>query len=125
MDKREKFIIDCVNALQEVNNAHGYSVISQETLAKIVLTYAQHYNSPALPGKRSRSQPSEEFEMSDKIINLFDRAREVKKDDKEQTEEEMDFAAIMKKNQENAERMKKDRRKANKGVTRSYRLKKD
>ena len=42
---------------------------------------------------------------------------------KPEEEEELSFEEIIKKNEENAERIKKDRMKANKGVTRSYRLK--
>jgi hypothetical protein len=37
--------------------------------------------------------------------------------------EELSFEEVVKRNKENAERMKKDREKANKGVIRSYRLK--
>jgi hypothetical protein len=37
--------------------------------------------------------------------------------------EELSFEEVVKRNKENAERMKKEREKANKGVIRSYRLK--
>jgi hypothetical protein len=124
MDKREKFIIDCVNALQEVTHAHGFGAISQDTLCKIVEFYARHYNSPAIPGKRFRSQPPGDFDMSDNILNLFGRPKAVKQESNGQNNEEMDFSEIIKKNQENTERMEKDRAKANKGITRSHRLNK-
>jgi hypothetical protein len=57
-----------------------------------------------------------------KVINLFDREVEEKKEETE--EETMSFEEIMRKNAENKERMRKERAKANKGVVRSYRLKK-
>ena len=57
-----------------------------------------------------------------KVVNLFDRKVEEKKEETE--EETMSFEEIMRRNAENKERMRKERAKANKGVIRSYRLKK-
>lgn len=60
------------------------------------------------------------------IINIFDAKRKLEKESKEkkENEENMSFDEIIKKNEENRKRMKKDRERANKSVTRSYRLKK-
>lgn len=60
------------------------------------------------------------------IINIFDAKRKLEKESKEkkENEESMSFDEIIKKNEENRKRMVRDREKANKSVTRSYRLKK-
>lgn len=60
------------------------------------------------------------------IINIFDAKRKLEKESKEKkdNEENMSFDEIIKKNEENRKRMAKDRERANKSVTRSYRLKK-
>jgi hypothetical protein len=58
----------------------------------------------------------------DNVINLF--GNRSKKEEEPKTEEEMSFEEIMKKNEENKKRLEKERAKANKSVTRSYRLKK-
>jgi hypothetical protein len=56
------------------------------------------------------------------VINMFDKKTKVKK---ESEEIETFFEEIMRKNAENKERIKKERSKHNKGVTKSHRLKKD
>lgn len=55
------------------------------------------------------------------IIELKKKREEKKEDVK--PAEELSFEQVVKRNKENAERMKKEREKANKGVIRSYRLK--
>lgn len=52
----------------------------------------------------------------------FKKKKEEKKEDIKPAEE-LSFEEVVKRNKENAERMKKEREKANKGVIRSYRLK--
>ena len=59
-------------------------------------------------------------ETKENVVSLFDANRPKKEEKKD---EELSFVEIMKRNAENHERMKKDRNKANKGVIRSYRLK--
>ena len=61
-----------------------------------------------------------ETQENHKVISMFDRKPESKGDDSE----ELTFEEIVKRNMENKERMRRDRAKANKGVIRSYRLKK-
>lgn len=69
-------------------------------------------------------------DSSDNVVSLFNRkpSDKVTKKDKESSdeiEESSDlFSDIIKKNFETRERMRKERNKANKGVIRSYRLKK-
>jgi len=58
----------------------------------------------------------------DNVTSLFGRKPKKKKEEKK--EEEMSFAEIVKKNAETKERERLERIKANKGVIRSYRLKK-
>jgi hypothetical protein len=58
--------------------------------------------------------------MSDKVVNIFDRPRKKK----ERAEDKTSFEEIMERNKRNEERLKRERNKANKSVTRSYRLKK-
>ena len=119
MPQRERFIQNCIEALNDINKDFGYAVISQKTLCEIVETYAKQHNSPELPGKRSKSNAPEESVMSDEVINLFNRPKLVK-----QVDNETDFKDIANKNADKAERIKKERLKANKGVIRSHRLKK-
>ena len=57
-----------------------------------------------------------------KVVSLSEAREKEKKEEK--TEEELDFAEIMKKNEENKRRVEKERLKHNKSVTRSHRLKK-
>lgn len=66
--------------------------------------------------------------MSDNnVVSLF--GSKIKKEVKDimasenDVEEELSFVEIMKRNAENFSRVKKDRARANKGVVRSYRLK--
>ncbi len=61
----------------------------------------------------------------DKVISLFGKKAEKKEDKtKEETKDEgLSFAEIMRRNAENADRLKKERAKANQGVIKSYRLK--
>lgn len=65
--------------------------------------------------------------MTDKVVSLEEKKKELEDNGaeppKEKTPEELAFEEIMRKNEENRLRMKKDREKANKGVIRSYRLK--
>ena len=61
--------------------------------------------------------------MSDKVISLADRKAKKETDVSADPQVEVSFEEIIKKNKEIAERQKKDREKANKGVIRSYRLK--
>lgn len=60
-----------------------------------------------------------------KVVSLFGRAKEApaKAEKNEETQEDYDFEAIMKRNADNRNRLSKDRKKANRGVVRSYRLK--
>lgn len=61
----------------------------------------------------------------DKVVSLS-KKREEKQQQPEtvtQPQEEANFAEIMRRNKENEERLKKERAKNNKSVTRSYRLK--
>ena len=58
---------------------------------------------------------------SENVVSLFDRKRTKKPTKK--AEEEFDFETIMKKNSESKNKLSNDRKKANKGVIRSYRLK--
>lgn len=64
--------------------------------------------------------------MGDKI-NLFDRKKKTEEEKvaekQKDSVEGFDFAEQMRINKEKAERMKKEKEKANKGVIRSYRLK--
>tara|TARA_B100001094_G_C18127281_1_gene770213 strand:- start:84 stop:278 length:195 start_codon:yes stop_codon:yes gene_type:complete len=63
---------------------------------------------------------NKETDNNSKVISIFDRIP--KKDEIE--ESDLSFEEIAKRNLENRERMRRDRAKANKGVIRSYRLKK-
>ena len=54
----------------------------------------------------------------------FSKKKEKTESKKPVKKEKFDFEEIMKKNEENEKRKKEDRKKANKGVKRSYRLKK-
>ena len=65
---------------------------------------------------------SNENSNESKVISLFERGPKEPKSEKDT--DELSFEEIMKRNFENKERMKKDRLKSNKGVIRSYRLKK-
>ena len=67
---------------------------------------------------------SNENSNESKVISLFERAPKEPKSETEKDTDELSFEEIMKRNFENKERMKKDRLKSNKGVIRSYRLKK-
>lgn len=64
-------------------------------------------------------------ERDSKVVSLADRNEAKKSAEKDAVEPEasLDWAEVMKRNAENASRMKKEREKANKGVIRSYRLK--
>jgi hypothetical protein len=57
--------------------------------------------------------------MTADIINIFDKKRPIKE---KKEEEEVSFEEIIKKNEENKERIKRDREQANKYVKRSYRI---
>ena len=59
--------------------------------------------------------------MPDKVVSMFDRERKPVKEKPD--EDNLSFEEIMKRNAANAERVKQERIKANKWVTRSYRLK--
>lgn len=61
--------------------------------------------------------------MSDKVVSLADRKNKKESEPKAEAQTETSFEETIRKNKETAERMKKDREKANKGVIRSYRLK--
>ena len=63
-----------------------------------------------------------------KVVSLTDRANQTSKEreagsEQAQTDASFDWDAVMRRNADNASRMKTDRNKANKGVIRSYRLK--
>ncbi|NRA66328.1 MAG: hypothetical protein HRU19_17715 [Pseudobacteriovorax sp.] len=59
-----------------------------------------------------------------KVVSLFDRSETKEKPAKKQADSEgYDFEAIMKQNAENKGRLGRDRKKSNRGVIRSYRLK--
>lgn len=63
------------------------------------------------------------------VVNMFEKKKELEEKTDEvkasptASEGSFDFAAIMKRNRENAQRLETDKAKANKGVIRSYRLK--
>ena len=54
MNKQERFVEQCVAALDKCNTINGYAVISQETLGLIVSKYVEKNNPPARPGVRSK-----------------------------------------------------------------------
>ena len=60
-----------------------------------------------------------------KVVSLFGQSedRPTKAKSAKTAEEDFDFDAIMKKNADKSSRLNKDRKKANRGVVRSYRLK--
>ena len=66
-------------------------------------------------------------ETEGNVVSLFsakkNSGKEPKEKKEEASEEENSFLAIMRKNLDNHKRMKSERTKANKGVIRSYRLK--
>ncbi len=68
-------------------------------------------------------------EREPKVVSLADRNNAKKKSEEENSGEDAELAPdfgwsdVMKRNAENASRLKKEREKANKGVIRSYRLK--
>ena len=59
------------------------------------------------------------------VINLFDRKKAEEPEEKtiKEETEEVSFAETMRRNKANADRIKKERAQANKGVIRSHRLK--
>ena len=59
------------------------------------------------------------------VINLFDRKKAEEPEEKtiKEETEEVSFAEAMRRNKANADRIKKERAQANKGVIRSHRLK--
>ena len=59
---------------------------------------------------------------TENVVSLFGNNKK-KKEEKKTSSEEFDFETIMKKNSESKSRMSADRKKSNKGVIRSYRLK--
>lgn len=59
--------------------------------------------------------------MSDKVVSIFSKKKDT--ENVSESKELETFEEVIKRNKETAERMKKDREKANKGVIRSYRLK--
>lgn len=66
--------------------------------------------------------------MSDNVVSIFPKMREKdeKKEEHSKTAEQIAFKSVAKveeDNKANAERMKKDRERANKSVLRSYRIK--
>ena len=58
---------------------------------------------------------------NENVVSLF--GRKPKKKVEKKIDKEFDFEAIMKKNSESKDRLSTDRKKANKGVIRSHRLK--
>ncbi len=66
-------------------------------------------------------------EKDSKVVSLADRSSQASKESSSNAaaakDEAFDWETTMKRNAENASRMKNDRNKANKGVIRSYRLK--
>ncbi len=67
-------------------------------------------------------------ERDSKVVSIFERNEEKKKANENSSEEDVaaeDFtwSDVMKRNAENASRLKRERDKSNKGVIRSYRLK--
>jgi len=57
-----------------------------------------------------------------KVINLFDSKKENEEEVEEKSSESL-FAEIMQRNEDNRKRMMQERLRANKGVLRSYRMK--
>lgn len=58
-----------------------------------------------------------------KVINLFENKKEKPQQNQEAAESTPAFEEIVRQNQENAERIRKEREKNNKNVLRSYRIK--
>lgn len=69
--------------------------------------------------------PNTEANGSDKVISLFGRKKEEdsKKNSSDQIDEKFDFAEVVKRNMANKDRLAKERKKANRGVIRSHKLK--
>ena len=58
------------------------------------------------------------------VVSLFGANRETKRDDRaSEAESTEDFREVMRRNQENKDRLNKERLKANKSVLRNYRIK--
>lgn len=100
LDKREKLINECINALEEIHRANGFKVISRETLREIISIYARRHSPPDKP---TFTTPKSNF------VNV--------------PPPPMSMQGIMKKNQENKERLARERKKDNVIVLRSSRLK--
>jgi len=57
------------------------------------------------------------------IVDIFRKPEDKKEKAEKKTEESFDFESIMEKNKKNGNRQAGERKKANRGVIRSYRLK--
>ncbi len=62
--------------------------------------------------------------QEDNVVSIFSRKNaEKKSDSKESATENLSFTEVMQRNNDNVERLRKEREKANRNVIRSYRLK--
>ena len=125
MNKQEQYARMLAKRVHEFALARGFTANSIETLEVMIQVYREMYNAPIKPGTRNKRTNAEmQSDLKEhKDANVVDLFAPKSSEQEEKEEKEESFADVIKRNAEKLTRMRKARQKANKGVIRSYRLK--